>query len=206
MPLLIYGKQNTAALERELNSQRERYHLKAKLPLNAGKEKIIREINRHESVMLGDMSPADREFYIQYCYEHKKRCYCQTTLSDILLMSSEKLSLSDMSLQLFRNCGLTVEQRIVKRLFDICLSLLVMTAFSWLYLLIALFIKLTDGESVLTCTFSTRHISRKKVARNVPVPKHQRLYSVQAAIDKRQQLLVRRQILAGHVHQHLTRV
>ena len=148
--LLIYGKQNTAALERELNSQRERYHLKTKLPLNAGKEKIIREINRHESVMLGDMSPADREFYIQYCYEHKKRCYCQTTLSDILLMSSEKLSLSDMTLQLFRNCGLTVEQRIVKRLFDICLSLLVMTAFSWLYLLIILFIKLTDGGPVLT--------------------------------------------------------
>ena len=39
--LLIYGKQNTAALERELNSQRERYHLKTKLPLNAGKEKIM---------------------------------------------------------------------------------------------------------------------------------------------------------------------
>ena len=38
------------------------------------------------------------------------------------------------------------------------------------------------------------------------VPKHQRLYSVQAAIDKRQQLLVRRQILTGHVHQHLMKL
>ncbi len=147
--LLIYSTQSTQALEQELQHQNESYHLKTRLPLSAGREKITKEIMRHESVMLGDMSPEDREFYIRYCYEHKKRCYCQTTLSDILLMSSEKVSLSDMTLQLFRNCGLTVEQRIGKRLFDIIFSLLIMGAFSWLYLLIALFIKLTDGGPVL---------------------------------------------------------
>lgn len=147
--LLIYGKQNTASLEQELHNRKEEYHLKTRLPLDAGREKITREIRRHESVMLGDMPSEDREFYIRYCYENKKRCYCQTTLSDILLMSSEKVSLSDMTLQLFRNCGLTVEQRMVKRLFDICFSLVIMGAFSWLYLLIALYIKITDGGPVL---------------------------------------------------------
>lgn len=148
--LLIYGKQSTASLEQELQNQNERYHLKTRLSLETGREKITREIQIHESVMLGDMPSEDREFYIRYCYEHKKRCYCQTNLSDILLMSAEKVSLSDMTLQLFRNCGLTVEQRMAKRLFDICFSLLIMGAFSWLYLLIALYIKIADGGSVLT--------------------------------------------------------
>lgn len=95
--------------------------------------------------MLGDMSPEDREFYIRYCYEHKKRCYCQTTLSDILLMSSEKVSLSDMTLQLFRNCGLTVEQRIGKRLFDINFFTFDHGCFLMALPAVALFIKLTDG-------------------------------------------------------------
>lgn len=170
--LLIYGKQSTASLEKELLNQRERYHLKTRISLDTEREKIIREIQRHESVMLGDMPPEDREFYIRYCYEHKKRCYCQTTLTDILLMSSEKVSLSDMTLQLFRNCGLTVEQRTVKRLFDIIFSLIIMVAFSWLYLLIALYIKIADGGPVLTSkeclTKNGRHFRQYKF-RTTPV-------------------------------------
>lgn len=76
--------------------------------------------------MLGEMPEEERNFYIRYCYEQKKRCYCQTTLADILLMSSEKISLSDKTLQLFRNCGLTVEQRAAKRVFDVVFSALVL--------------------------------------------------------------------------------
>lgn len=64
-------------------------------------------------------------------------------------MSSEKVSLSDMTLQLFRNCGLTVEQRMAKRIFDICFSALVMALLSWLYLLIAFYIKVVRRDSVL---------------------------------------------------------
>ena len=170
--LLIYGKDSTLYLEQELKKQNEHYHLKTKLPLDAGRENIIREINRHESVMLGDIPTEDREYYIKYCYENKKRCYCQTTLSDILLMSSERVSLSDMTLQLFRNCGLTVEQRIVKRLFDICFSLIIMLIFSWLYLLIAIYIKIIDGGPILSCqeclTRNGKHFRQYKF-RTTPV-------------------------------------
>lgn len=170
--ILIYGDQSTASLEAELQNRSERYHLKTRMPLDAGREKIIEEIQRHESVMLGDMSSEDREFYIRYCYEHKKRCYCQTTLSDILLMSSEKVFVSDMTLQVFRNCGLTVEQRIVKRIFDICLSLIIIGVFFWLYLLIAIYIKVTDGGPVLIwkecLTKNGRHFRQYKF-RTTPV-------------------------------------
>ena len=88
--LLIYGKQSTAPLEAELQRRSGRYHLGARISLEEGREQIAREIMRHESVMLGDMSAEDREFYIRFCYENKKRCYCQTSLSDIMLMSSGK--------------------------------------------------------------------------------------------------------------------
>lgn len=148
--LLLYEKPNTAPLELELERQKDRYHLKTKMSLEEGREKITREILRHESVMLGDMDTEERAYYIRFCYEHRKRCYCQTTLGDILLMSSEKISLSDMTLQLFRNCGLTMEQRLVKRISDILFSLLILVAFSWLYVLTAIYIKIVSRGPVFT--------------------------------------------------------
>ena len=147
--LLICGKESTAALEAELQRMKSHYHLKTRLSVSEGRDRITKEIQRHESVMLWDIPGEERTFYIRYCYEKKKRCYCQTSLSDILLMSSEKVSFSDMSMQLFRNCGLTVEQRILKRLFDIVVSLIVLIALFWLYGLIALYIKVVDGGPVI---------------------------------------------------------
>lgn len=147
--LLIYGKRSTAPLEDELLKQGERFHLKTRISLKEGREVITREILRHESVMLGDMPEEERAYYIRYCYEQKKRCYCQTSMSDILLMSSEKISLSDMTLQLFRNCGLTVEQRVAKRAFDIVFSVIVLVLLSWLYLILALYVKIVAGGPIL---------------------------------------------------------
>ena len=63
-------------------------------------------------------------------------------------MSSEKIYLSDMTLQLFRNCGLTVEQRVAKRVFDIAFSAIMLVLLSWLYLLIGLYIKIVDGGPI----------------------------------------------------------
>ena len=148
--LLIYGKNNMESLEEELLKQGERFHLKTRISLKEGREAIIREIRRHESVMLGEMPEEERTFYIRYCYEQKKRCYCQTTLADILLMSSEKISLSDKTLQLFRNCGLTVEQRAAKRVFDVVFSALVLVLLSWLYLILALYVRIAAGAPILT--------------------------------------------------------
>lgn len=177
--LLIHGNQSTASLENCLSKQKARYNLKTKMSLDEGRDNIITEINRHETVMLGDMPNSERDFYIRYCYEHKKRCYCQTTISDILMMSSEKISLSDMTLQLFRNCGLTVEQRMAKRAFDIIFSAFILIILSWLYLLIAIYILAVDGGPVITsreCLTRNGRVFRQykfrslKVGRNIEDP------------------------------------
>lgn len=149
--LLIHGKKSVAHLEAELEKQNDRYRLGEKISLAAGREEISRAILKHESVMLGDMPAEDREYFIKYCFAHRKRCYCQTSLSDIMLMSSEKTYLSDITIQLFRNCGLTVEQRLLKRGFDIFFSTAVLVLLSPVYLLIAVYIKLSDKGPALHC-------------------------------------------------------
>ena len=69
-------------------------------------------------------------------------------ISDILLRSSDNIHLFDTPLLLLRNNGLSFEQRLIKRISDIVVSMLVIILTSPLMLLIALAIKLYDGGPV----------------------------------------------------------
>ena len=65
-----------------------------------------------------------------------------------MIMSSEKIHLFDTPLLLFRNCGLTVEKQVVKRIFDVVCSVLMLVLLSPLFLLIAVLIKCYDRGPV----------------------------------------------------------
>ena len=69
--------------------------------------------------MIGDLPAHDRNIFLKYCFEKNIRCYCQPKISDIMIMSSEKIHMFDTPLLLFRNCGLTVEKQVIKRIFDV---------------------------------------------------------------------------------------
>ena len=66
-----------------------------------------------------------------------------------MIMSSEKMHMFDTPLLLFRNRGLTVEQQVIKRVFDIVVSFLMLAGLSPLLALIALLVKCYDGGPVL---------------------------------------------------------
>ena len=74
--------------------------------------------------------------------------YLTPKISDILVRSSENIHLFDTPLLLLRNNGLNFEQRVVKRLLDIVVSLLVIVVTSPIMLIIAIAIKLYDGGPV----------------------------------------------------------
>ena len=63
-------------------------------------------------------------------------------------MSSEKIHMFDTPLLLFRNCGLTVEKQVVKRIFDVLVSGLMLIVLSPLMLIIALLVHFYDGGPV----------------------------------------------------------
>ena len=70
-------------------------------------------------------------------------------ISDILIKGAENIDLFDTPILLFRNFGLTFEQKFVKRLMDIVLSFLILVVTSPFMLLVALAIKLYDGGPVM---------------------------------------------------------
>lgn len=104
--------------------------------------------HEYEGVIICDVPAEVRNKILKYCYDCSIRTYTTPKISDILVRSAEGLHLFDTPLLLSRNSGLTVEQRFVKRFFDILLSLIAIVVLSPLMGIIALAIKLDDKGPV----------------------------------------------------------
>lgn len=146
--LLIYGNLSPRSLLKKMAGRKDKYTIAGTISLDNGIEKIKQEIVKYEAVMIGDIPSHERNVFLKFCFENNIRCYCQPKISDIMIMSSEKIHMFDTPLLLFRNCGLTVEKQIIKRIFDIVCALLMLVILSPILLLIAVLVKVYDGGPV----------------------------------------------------------
>ena len=111
-------------------------------------EEIKKKINQYEGVVICDIPSHIRNLLLKYCYGKSVRTYTTPKISDILLRSAEKLHLFDTPLLLSRNVGLTFDQRFVKRLMDIVLSLAALIILSPVFIVTAIAIKAYDGGPI----------------------------------------------------------
>jgi exopolysaccharide biosynthesis polyprenyl glycosylphosphotransferase len=89
-----------------------------------------------------------RNDLLKYCYQQNKSIYVIPKISDIVIRSAKDITYFDSPIIRCRSVGLTVEQRAIKRLVDVVFSSLALVAFSPLFILISLAIKLYDGGPV----------------------------------------------------------
>lgn len=146
--LLIYGNISPDAIISKLESRKDKYHVKEKMPLSAGMDNILERILQYDAVLVGDIPVQDRNVFIKYCFEKDIRCYGIPKISDIMIRNSESIDLFDSPLLLFRNNGLTYRQMFVKRAMDIVISFVGIILASPFMLIIALAIKLYDHGPV----------------------------------------------------------
>lgn len=146
--LLIYGNRGYESLSKKLAERKDKYVVKGSMNVSCGLEAIREEIPKYQAVMIGDLPAHERNVLVKFCFERNIRCYCQPKISDIMIMSSEKIHMFDTPLLLFRNCGLTVEKQVIKRIFDLICSVLMLIILSPVMLIIALLVKLYDGGPV----------------------------------------------------------
>ncbi len=146
--ILIYDHTSPEKLLKNVASRKDKFVIGKAVQLSRGMDYIKEQIPHFESVLIGDIPSHERNLLLKYCYEKNIRCYCSPKISDIMVMSSEKMNLFDTPLLLFRNRGLTVEQQFFKRAFDLIVSLIGVVVLSPLFLLIALLVKGYDGGPV----------------------------------------------------------
>ena len=147
--ILVYDQHDPDRLLKNLSSRKDKYVISEAVYIGSGIDYIKNRILQYEGVILGDMPSHERNLLVKYCFEKNIRCYCSPKISDIMIMSTEKLHMFDTPLLLFRNRGLTVEQQLIKRIFDVVFSLLGLVVLSPLFLLISILIYGYDRGPVL---------------------------------------------------------
>lgn len=101
-----------------------------------------------EEIRLQNIPADHREELFRWCFRHKKSVAFSGNLSDLGLWSASLSQIGDTPVFLCHNDGIGRISRIIKRTFDITLSILLLGVFSPVFLLIALCIRAEDGREV----------------------------------------------------------
>ena len=118
------------------------------LNVSAGLDIVEKEIKKYEGVVIYDVHSETRNKILKFCYGNDIRAYSTTKVSDILIRGAESLHIFDTPLLLYRNHGLSFEQRFLKRTMDILVSALMLLITSPIFLVASIAIKLYDGGPV----------------------------------------------------------
>lgn len=108
----------------------------------AGLEERIAQV---DTVILGDVPEEKRSGLLRSCYAQRKNVLCRAALEDIMVSNGKQLIVDDAPFLEITAAHMTLNQRIIKRLMDLCISGLALAVLSPLMLLIALCIRLEDG-------------------------------------------------------------
>ncbi len=146
--IIIYGSRNAETLTNKMSMREDKYMICESINIHENIEKIKKEILKFEGVIICDISGQIRNDIIKYCFDNSIRAYISPKISDIIIRGGEEITLFDTPLLLCRNGGLSLEQRIIKRIFDIVVSAVGVVALSPVMLLIALAIKIDDGGKI----------------------------------------------------------
>ena len=145
--LIIHNdEQKLELILKKLESYRNRFVIER--VMTASDDELHRSIRASNTVMLIGLAPNEKEYIVEYCYKRGKQVYITPEVSDILLNNCEHELIDDVSMLGYENRGLTIEQRILKRIFDIIVSSIAISLTSPFMLIEALVIKLEDGGPV----------------------------------------------------------
>jgi len=148
--LLVYGDYEESAhiLGRKMAQLKEKYQIAEMINQSAGRNVLQDKIKQSQGVVLLDVDVSLRNQLIKYCYGAAIRVYVVPNISDIILSSAENIHFFDTPLLLARNSGLTIEQKLAKRIMDLVISGIGIIIASPFMLLTAIAIKLYDGGPV----------------------------------------------------------
>ena len=112
---------------------------------------LWKEILRVDTVFLNNVPGGRRTEIVEFCYQKMKNVYYNPEIVDVVNINSRHVILDDVSLIEAEVRDLSAEQKLIKRLLDILVSLAGLVVLSPVLLACAVAIKAGDGGSVLFC-------------------------------------------------------
>lgn len=146
--IVVYGDKFAESVVMKMSRRVEKYMICASVSAETSISEIYKRIDQYEGVILCDLSGQLRNDLLKYCFSNHIRTYVVPKISDIILRGGEEIRLFDTPLLLCRNYGLTIEQRFIKRIFDLIFVLVFALPVAIISLVVAIAIKLDDGGPV----------------------------------------------------------
>lgn len=146
--IILYGSHQASSLVLKMSRRVDKYMICESISINEDEERIRELILKYEGVIICDIPAEMRNDYVKFCYENSVRSYIVPKISDIIIRGADDIRLFDTPLLLSRNYGMTFEQKLLKRIFDIVLSAFAIIFLSPFMLISAIAIKAYDGGKV----------------------------------------------------------
>lgn len=148
--VIVYGNEQVVyQLVQKISSRKDKYNITGMINVSEGLEFIEKSIVNYDAVVICDTPNQIRNDVLKFCFKKSIRTYLVPKISDIIVRGGDNMELFDTPLVICKNYGLSVEQRFIKRLFDIVLSLIGIVIASPFMLITAVCIKLYDKGPVL---------------------------------------------------------
>ncbi len=146
--IMVYGTNNSLQLKVKMDSRKDKYQIKKLISSEEDFDLICKEIAKYDAVIINDVPAQKRNDILKFCYQHSQMAYVVPKITDVILRGSTDNSLFDTPIFFVKGFGLTITQRILKRIMDIVLCLLAMILAAPIMLIVAIAIKLEDGGPV----------------------------------------------------------
>ena len=158
--IVVYGSSLAQSIVEKMSVRTDKYQICTAVEISVGYDEICAKILDYDAVVICDISNELRNKIMKFCFYCSKRAYVVPKISDILLGGAESLTLFDFPILLCRNSGISFEQRVFKRCFDLVLSSFALILTSPIMLITAILIKLEDGGKIFyrqkRCTLDGR--------------------------------------------------
>ena len=146
--LLVYGGSSQDIIIEKFKTRRHQFTVTKAMSTSGDLEAVFAEVAKHEAIMLWDIPNEQRNAVFKCCYENDVDIYVSPKIMDIVLKGSQNLHLFDTPLLFTKSDPIEAEQRIIKRLFDITASVIMIVITSPIMLVTAAAVKICDGGSV----------------------------------------------------------
>lgn len=146
MIVICSGRADFSELSNKLKQYKHRYSLVKSAAFSSGRWK--QDIDTADGALIADIDSNSKRAVMEYCYKKEKKVLFEPDFSDIIINSSTHELLDDTSLFVNSPLGLTFEQRLAKRIFDLIFSAILIVVLSPAMLIVAFAVKLSDGGRI----------------------------------------------------------
>ena len=144
---MIYEKEDQSIYDRILKYQSDSYDIRKKEPFTEF-SKHMEELENYQCAVGVGLKPEQKEQLVKYAYDITKPIYLLPDVYDVLINGGKNVYLVDTPMYIVNNFGPSQLEKIVKRIFDIVFSLVLLVIMSPFLLITALAVKLQDGGPV----------------------------------------------------------